>query len=195
MRKAIPTPRIIGTRVRGSVKFGWIPGGGGPAGSVLSKAGGMLPMSLGSRLPADIDVKNDQTIMARQEQLPQREPTMDLMYFPVAIKRGPSTHLHCPQHIYEGGTAEGAGVNTGCRAISLTISWGPNSGLAPVSNCIFRCDSIEEVAPSLYFLAYRNSAAIFTASNRIPTFAPCKQLLSWQLTVGQECFARSSDGL
>lgn len=46
--KGALTPRMTGTRVGGSTKFGWIPGGGCPAGSVFSKAGGMLSMSFGS---------------------------------------------------------------------------------------------------------------------------------------------------
>lgn len=44
------TPRMIGTWVGGSAKFGWIPCGGSPAGSVLSKAGGMAWMTFGSKL-------------------------------------------------------------------------------------------------------------------------------------------------
>ena len=44
------TPRMTGTWVGGSAKFGWIPGGGSPAGSVLSKAGGMAWMSFESKL-------------------------------------------------------------------------------------------------------------------------------------------------
>lgn len=48
------TLRITGTRVEGSAKFGWIPGGGGPAGIVFNKAGGRLAMSFGSALTADM---------------------------------------------------------------------------------------------------------------------------------------------
>ena len=53
------TPRMTGTRVGGSTKFGWIPGGGSAAGIVFNKAGGMLSISFGSILPVDMTVTNE----------------------------------------------------------------------------------------------------------------------------------------
>ena len=57
MTNAMLTPNMTGTRVGGSAKFGWIPGGGLPAGIVLSKARGMLSMSFGSMLFEDMIMK------------------------------------------------------------------------------------------------------------------------------------------
>lgn len=52
--KAPATPRMAGTRVEGSTKFGWTPGGGAPAGCVFSTAKGMLSRTFGSTVPVDI---------------------------------------------------------------------------------------------------------------------------------------------
>lgn len=55
----MPTPKMTGTRVEGSAKFGWIPGGGFAAGIVFNKASGMLSMSFGFILSVDMIVTNE----------------------------------------------------------------------------------------------------------------------------------------
>ena len=50
----MPIPRMTGTRVEGSVKFGRTPEGGCPAGMVFRTAAGIFSMSFGSTLPADM---------------------------------------------------------------------------------------------------------------------------------------------
>ena len=51
---AIPMPTTTGARFEGFAKFGAIPGGGFPAGIVLSTAGGRLSICFGSMLPVDM---------------------------------------------------------------------------------------------------------------------------------------------
>lgn len=84
MTNAMLMPRMTGTRVGGSAKFGWIPGGGLPAGVVLSKARGMLSMSFGSISLIDMIMKelswHNKSYFCNERQ------SIDLIYFSIAIK-------------------------------------------------------------------------------------------------------------
>lgn len=53
-KKTLLTPKIAGTWVEGSAKFGRTPGGGVSAGIVFSMAGGMLAMTFGSSWAYDM---------------------------------------------------------------------------------------------------------------------------------------------
>ena len=88
---AMLTPRMTGTRVRGSAKFDWIPGEGCPAGSIFSKARGMLSMSFGSILPADMITTVELLWHAKSNSYNTR-PSIDLIY----SSMGSRVDLHAP---------------------------------------------------------------------------------------------------
>lgn len=86
MRKAMPTPRMTGTRVGGSAKFGWMPGEGCPAGSVFSTAGGMLSMSFQSTLPADM-ITTIKLSWHDKSNFHDKGPPIDWLYYSVTSQK------------------------------------------------------------------------------------------------------------
>lgn len=79
-KKVMLTPRMAGTRVGGSAKFDWIPGGGLAAGIVFNTVRGMLSMSFGSTLLVDMIVSKPAIMTRDQSDFRNKRPSIDLIY-------------------------------------------------------------------------------------------------------------------
>lgn len=136
-RNAMLTPRMTGTRVGGSTKFGWIPGGDCPAGSIFSKAGGILSIRFELILLADM-ITIIELLCHDNSDFRNERPFIDSIYFSIAIKSGsPCARIALPHVDVWRLECVTKGLHSKRRSDQYQAvwpsRWGANSGLAPLA--------------------------------------------------------------
>lgn len=92
-RNAVPTPKMTGTLVRGSTKFAWIPGGGCPAGVVLSISKGKLSRNFGSALLV-VDMIITINLSCHEQDL-LRNNRANVINISMTMKKTPPAEMYC----------------------------------------------------------------------------------------------------